>query len=132
MNARTMARRPLVIETMSVPDSNTHRRQRKDRDDLSIPELIDYLRSYVMQETVDPLRGVGRWLAYGAIGAFCLGLGLVIVLLGVLRLIQEEWHRSASGSWSWVAYLITLLVAVGLLVITLMRIKKSTLNNEPK
>jgi hypothetical protein len=31
-----------------------------------------------------------------------------------------------------VAYLITLLVAVGLLVITLMRIKKSTLNKEPK
>ncbi len=117
---------------MSVPDSNTHRRQRKDRDDLSIPELIDYLRSYVMQETVDPLRGVGRWLAYGAIGAFCLGLGLVIVLLGVLRLIQEEWHRSASGSWSWVAYLVTLLIAVGLLVLTLMRIKKSTLNKQPK
>jgi heme exporter protein D len=43
-----------------------------------------------------------------------------------------EWHRSSSGSWSWVAYLITLLVAVGLLVITLMRIKKSTLNKEPK
>ena len=117
---------------MSVPDSSSHRRQRKDRDDLSIPELIDYLRSYVMQETVDPLRGVGRWLAFGAAGAFCLGLGLVIVLLGVLRVIQEEWHRSASGSWSWVAYLITLLVAVGLLVLTLMRIKKSTLNKQPK
>ena len=69
-----------------------------------------------MQETVDPLRGVGRWLAYGAAGAFCLGLGLVIVLLGVLRVIEEEWHRSSSGSWSWVAYLITLLVAVGMLV----------------
>ena len=117
---------------MSVSDSNTHRRQRKDRDDLSIPELIDYFRSYVMQETVDPLRGVGRWLAFGAAGAFCLGLGLVIVLLGVLRVIQEEWDGSSSGSWSWVAYLITLLVAVGLLVITLMRIKKSTLNKESK
>jgi len=117
---------------MSVSDTNSHRRDKKDRDDLSIPELIDYFRSYVMQETVDPLRGVGRWLAYGASGAFCLGLGLVIVLLGVLRTIQVEWHRSSSGSWSWVAYLITLLVAVGLLVITLMRIKKSTLNKESK
>ena len=117
---------------MSVSDSSSHRRQKQDRDDLSIPELIDYFRSYVMQETVDPLRGVGRWLAFGAAGAFCLGLGLVIVLLGVLRVIQEEWDESSSGSWSWVAYLITLLVAVGLLVITLMRIKKSTLNKETK
>ena len=117
---------------MSVSDSSSHRRQKMDRDDLSIPELIDYFRSYVMQETVDPLRGVGRWLAFGAAGGFCLGLGLVIVLLGVLRVIQEEWDESSSGSWSWVAYLITLLVAVGMLVVTLMRIKKSTLNKETK
>ena len=118
---------------MSVPDSNSSRRQKKSvRDDLSIPELIDYLRAYVKQETVEPLRGVGRWIAYGAAGAFCLGLGLVIVLLGVLRLTEEEWDRASTGSWSWLAYLITLIVAVALLVVTLLRIKKSTLNKEPK
>ncbi len=117
---------------MFVPDSNNQRRQKKDRDDLSIPELVDYLKSYVKQETVDPLRGVGRWIAYGAAGAFCLGLGLVIVLLGVLRLTEEEWDRSSSGSLSWLAYLVTLVIAVALLVVTLLRIKKSTLNKEPK
>ncbi len=121
-----------MIETVSVSDSNSQRRRRKNLDDTSIPELIDYVRTYVKQETVDPLRGIGRWIAYGAAGAFCLGLGLVIVLLGVLRVLQVEWDRVASGSLSWLAYLITLVVAIVLLVLTLLRIKKSTLNKEPK
>lgn len=121
-----------MIETVSVSDSTSHRRRRRNLDETSIPELIDYVRTYVMQETVDPLRGVGRWIAFGAAGAFCLGLGLVIVLLGVLRFTEEEWGRSSSGSLSWLAYLVTLVVAVALLVLTLLRIKKSTLSKEPK
>ena len=122
-----------MIETGAVSDhqSPLHRR-RKKLDDTSIPELIEFIRAYAKQETLDPLRGVGRWIAFGAAGAFLLGLGLVIVLIGVLRLVAEEWPRSATGAWSWVAYLITLIVAVALLVLTLMRIKKSTLNKEPK
>jgi hypothetical protein len=111
--------------------SPLHRR-RKKLDDTSIPELIAFVRQYAKQETIDPLRGVGRWIAYGAAGAFCLGLGLVIVLIGVLRLVEEEWDRASSGSLSWLAYLITLIVAVALLALTLLRIKKSTLNKEPK
>jgi hypothetical protein len=122
-----------VIETVAVSDQqNPLHRRRKNLDDTSVPELIEFVRAYVKQETLDPLRGVGRWIAFGAAGAFCLGLGLVIVLLGVLRLVEEEWPRSSSGSWSWVAYLITLLVAIGLLALTLLRIKKSTLNKEAK
>ena len=90
--------RPLVIETVAVSDHhNPLHRRRKKLDDTSIPELIEFVRSYVKQETVDPLRGVGRWIAYGAAGALCLGLGLVIVLLGVLRLVAEEWPRCVDA-----------------------------------
>jgi uncharacterized BrkB/YihY/UPF0761 family membrane protein len=122
-----------VIETGAVPDTNPDSSRRNDRsDDLSVPELVAFVKSYAKQETIDPLRGVGRWVAFGTAGAFCLGLGLVVVLLGVLRLVEEEWDRSSSGSLSWLAYLITLLVAVALLVATLLRIKKSTLNKEPE
>jgi Putative Actinobacterial Holin-X, holin superfamily III len=121
-----------VIETVSVSDSTSNRRRRRNLDETSIPELVEYLRTYVKQETVDPLRGIGRWIAYGVAGAFCLGLGLVIVLLGVLRLIEEEWDRAATGSLSWLAYLVTLIVAAAILAITILRIKKSTLNKEPK
>ena len=116
---------------MSDHQNPLHRR-RKKLDDTSVPELIEFVRAYVKQETIDPLRGVGRWIAFGAAGAFCIGLGLVIVLLGVLRLIEEEWARSSTGSLSWLPYLITLLVAVAILAVTIMRIKKSTLNKEAK
>ena len=61
-----------------------------------------------------------------------MGLGLMIVLLGLLRLIQTEADRLATGSLSWAAYGVTLLVTVALLAFALLRIKKSTLNNEPK
>ncbi len=121
-----------MIETVPVSDHNPLHRRRKKLDDTSIPELIEFVRAYAKQETIDPLRGVGRWIAFGAAGAFCLGLGLVVVLIGVLRLVEEEWGRTSSGSLSWLAYLITLVVAIGLLALTLMRIKKTTLNKEPK
>jgi hypothetical protein len=121
-----------MIETMSVPRSDDSKPQAKGSDDGSIGEVIDYVKTYAQQQTVGPLKGAGRWLAYGAAASFTLAIGLVIMLLGVLRLVQAEWDRSASGSLSWLAYLITLLLTLLLLVLTLMRIKKATLNKEPK
>ena len=41
-----------------------------------------------------------------------IGTGLALVLLGLLRLIQTEWDRAASGALSWIAYLIVLIVCV--------------------
>lgn len=102
------------------------------QDDASLGDVIDLVKAYAKQETIGPLRGAGRWLAFGAAGSFTLGLGLMLVLLGLLRMFQVEWERSATGSWSWVAYAIVLVITVILLAITLLRIKKSTLNNEPK
>ena len=37
------------------------------------------------------------------------------MLLGLLRLIQTEWDRAATGALSWLAYLIVLIVCLGLL-----------------
>jgi cytochrome c biogenesis protein CcdA len=104
----------------------------KKQDDRSLGDVIDFVKSYAKQETVDPLKGAGRWLGYGAAAAFAMGLGLMIVLLGLLRLIQTEVDRLATGSLSWAAYAVTLVVTLILLAITLMRVKKSTLNKEPK
>ncbi len=102
------------------------------KQDASLGEVIDFVKAYAKQETLDPLKGAGRWLAYGAAAALAMGLGLMIVLLGLLRLIQTELEDLAEWQWSWAAYAITLVVAAGLLAITLLRVKKSTLNKEPK
>lgn len=105
---------------------------RGKNDDASLGDVIEFVKTYAKQETLGPLKGAGRWLAFGAAAAFAMGLGLMIMLLGLLRLIQTEWDRSSSGSLSWLAYLITLLVTTVLLIVTLLRVKKSTLNKEPK
>jgi hypothetical protein len=102
------------------------------KDDASLGEVIEFVKAYAKQETVGPLKGAGRWLGFGAGAAFAMGLGLMIVLLGLLRLIQTEFDRLATGSLSWAAYAVTLVVTLILLAITIMRVKKSTLNNEPK
>jgi hypothetical protein len=106
--------------------------EKKRPSDASLGETIEFVKSYAKQETLGPLKGAGSWLAYGAAAAVALGLGLFLILLGVLRLVQAEWERSSSGAISWLAYLITLLVTVLLLIFTLMRIKKTYLNKEPK
>ena len=104
----------------------------KHAEDASIGEVIDYVKAYAKQETLGPLRGAGSWLGYGFAAALALGLGLLLMLVGLLRLLQTEWDRSATGNLSWLAYVIVLVVAVVLLALTLMRIKKSTLHKEPK
>ena len=101
-------------------------------EDVSVGDIVDYVKAYAKQETLGPLKGAGNWLGYGFAAAASLGLGLVLLLVGLLRLLQTEWDRSATGNLSWLPYLIVLLVAAVLLGLTLMRIKKATLHKEPK
>jgi len=102
------------------------------QDDASLVEVIEYVKAYAKQETVGPLKGAGRWLAFGAVGSFALGLGLMLVLLGMLRALQYELDPNSTGAWWWASYLLTIIVTALLFTITMLRIKKSTLNNEPK
>jgi uncharacterized BrkB/YihY/UPF0761 family membrane protein len=70
-------------------------------------ELYRLLRRYVIQETVTPIRTIGRTLLFGCVAATLLGIGTVLLLLGVLRVLQTETGRAFAGSWSWVPYPIT-------------------------
>jgi len=99
-------------------------------DDLSISGVVDLVKTYAKQETLGPLKGAGRWLAAGAAGAGLLGIGLSLILLGALRLIQTEWHWAASGSFSWISYLIVLVVCVVVIAFSVLKINKSSLNKE--
>ena len=98
----------------------------------SIGEVVDYVKTYAKQETVGPLKGAGRWIAFGAAGAISLGIGLSLLLLGLLRLLQSEWDRSATGRLSWLSYLIVMAACIALLVFTITRINKTFLDKEQK
>jgi hypothetical protein len=102
----------------------------RDDDPTSIAGVVDLVKTYARQETLGPLKGASRWLGMGIAGAALLGLGSVIGLLGVLRLIQAEWPRAASGSLSWIPYLIVLVLCLLLLLLTVSRINRDSLNKE--
>ena len=42
-------------------------------------DLVALLKRYVRQETVDPLRSVGRTLLFGVLGSLLLGTGAVLL-----------------------------------------------------
>ena len=96
---------------------------------LSAVELFEMVRDYVKQETLDPLRGVGRWLAWGTAGAIALLFGAVVGLLGVLRLLQAEVFAD-SQILTFVPYFIVAVVAVILVWLSLTRIQRPSLHPE--
>jgi len=107
-------------------------RRTSRRETASVGEVVEYVRDYAIQETVGPLKGVGRWIGIGAAAALALGLGLMLLMLGLLRLIQSEWDGIAEGGTSWIPYAIVFVVTALLIVITLLRINKTYLTKEPE
>jgi Putative Actinobacterial Holin-X, holin superfamily III len=77
---------------------------------------------YVKQETVEPLRGLGRFLYMGIAGSFCLAFGLLLILLGVLRLLQTETGTALTGDWSWVPYAAVFVLGLAVIGVAVWRI----------
>ena len=67
-------------------------------------ELRDLVVGYVKQETVVPLRQLGRYIAFGLAGALLLGLGVVLLGVGGLRALQSETGDTFRADWSWAPY----------------------------
>jgi hypothetical protein len=96
---------------------------------LSFVELVKMVRDYVKQETLDPLKGVGRWLAWGIVGAVALLFGAVTGLIGLLRLLQAEVFYQPNG-FTWAPYMIIVGVAVVMVWLSLTRIARPSLHKE--
>jgi hypothetical protein len=89
--------------------------------------VVDTVKAYARQETIEPLKGAARWVAVGSVASLSLGLALVFVTLAVLRLSQDLGGTVLDGSWSFVHYFITLVVLSILVAITFSRISQSSL-----
>lgn len=110
-------------------NSDRVKRNRPLGSTLSAVELFEMVRDYVKQETLDPLRGVGRWLAWGIAGAIALLFGAVIGLFGVLRLLQAEVF-SDTEVFTFVPYFIVAVVAAALIGLSITRIQRPSLHRE--
>jgi hypothetical protein len=90
-------------------------------------EMFDLVKAYAKQETLDPLKGAGRWLGLGVAGSLLLIIGSLELILALLRALQTETGSSLTGNLSWLPYLITV-VAAGLLSgLLAMRINRRSL-----
>lgn len=79
---------------------------------------VDYLK----QETVEPLRGLGRFLYMGIAGSFFLAGGILLILIGILRLLQTETGTALTGDWSWVPYAVVVVLGIGVIAVAAWRI----------
>lgn len=95
----------------------------------SIGQVIDLVKDYAKQETLGPIKGAGRWLAVGAAGAVLLGTGCVFLVLGVLRMVQNEFGKTFRGSWmTMLPYLFAFVASLAVMGVAAWRIsKKKTL-----
>jgi hypothetical protein len=79
---------------------------------------VDYLK----QEALDPLKGLGRFLLWGVAGSLAIAVGILLLLVGALRLLQTETGTALTGNWSWVPYFSVALVGLGVAGISAWRI----------
>jgi len=92
-------------------------------------ELKAMVTDYAKQQTVDPLKHLGKWAAFGVAGAVSMMIGVFLLGLGALRLFQKwDWTQCEmvgagadavceGGGWSFAPYIfvfLILLVAAGL------------------
>ncbi len=80
--------------------------------------VIDYLK----QETLAPLKGLGRYLLFGIAGSILLCAGLVLLLVAALRVLQEQTGSFFSGTMTWAPYVIVGGAAVVLMALAAWRI----------
>lgn len=70
-----------------------------------VSELWELVVAYLKQETVAPIKNLGRFVAWGALGSLCLCIGLPLLVLATLRAVQAETGTALTGNWNWVPYL---------------------------
>ncbi len=70
------------------------------------------------QETLGAMRPLGRYLAFGVSGAVLVTFGFALILLGILRLLQSETGSTFHAHLSWVPYLVTMVIGVGMTIVS--------------
>jgi hypothetical protein len=89
----------------------------------TLKELKELTVSYTKQETVEPLKGVLRFLKYGVGGGLLTALGLLLLSLAMLRALQTETGDLFGGKLTWGPYLLTVVGLVVLCVLAALAIK---------
>jgi peptidoglycan biosynthesis protein MviN/MurJ (putative lipid II flippase) len=87
-------------------------------------EAAQLVIAYVKQETLTPLKGLGRFILFGVAGSVALAIGLVILAVAFLRVLQGETGTTFTGNWSWAPYLICTVVVVLVAAVAVMAVTR--------
>ena len=80
-------------------------------------DLVDLVIAYAKQETLEPLKGLGKQAALGVGGAVLLGIGGVFCSMGALRAMQSETDFFERHNLSYLPYFLTVAILLILSVI---------------
>jgi len=97
----------------------------------TLQDLWELLVAYAKQETVDPLRNLGRYLGFGLAGMALLTLGTFFLAMSLLRFLQTMLGGFFDGFWSWVPYVIVVVLLGGVIALAIKRIDKGGIGAAP-
>ena len=100
------------------------RQSKKSGSDGGLPaevkELAQLVVTYAKQQTIDPLKQLIRWVAFGVAGALLIGLGFLLLAVGLLRALEVETGDHLAGNLSWIPYLVAV-IFLGLVIMLMVR-----------
>lgn len=103
-----------------IGGSSDHRGGVRESGSDAIALVIDYIK----QETLTPLKGLGRYLFFGIAGSLALCAGVVLLLVALLRGLQTTTGGTFSGDLSWLPYVIVCAGALLVMALATWRITK--------
>lgn len=89
-----------------------------------VSELLELLISYLKQETIGPISRLGRYILFGMAGSILVSFGIVLLVVGLLRLLQDETGSTFTGDLSWLPYVISALAGIATAGIAVMGVVK--------
>ena len=87
-------------------------------------DFVHLVIDYAKQETLGPLKSLGRFLIFGLIGSVAITAGTVLLLLAGLRALQTETGTSFTDHLSWLPYVIVAVAAIVVMGLAAWRIAK--------
>src|ERR1039457_5864459 len=94
-------------------------------------EIRGLVVKYIKEETIQPVKEMGRFIAFGALGSIFVGFGTTRLLIGALRFLQGQ-VKVPDGSLSWVPCLIVAVLAAAVIALPMWRIVSGTANGRFK
>lgn len=76
-----------------------------------LDEVRELFVRYLKEQTLQPLKDLGRFVLFGVLGSVFVAFGVVIGLVGLLRMFQDLFPV-LDGSLSFIPYLIVVVLAL--------------------